>query len=89
MRINWKLRFKNPVFWAHLAVSVILPILTCFGLNFEQMTTWGALGSLLVEAIKNPVVVVAVIVSVWNFIVDPTTKGISDSTRALSYDKPN
>ena len=88
MKINWKVRFKNPVFWAEIAVAILLPILTYFGLKWEDMTTWAALGNLFVEAVKNPVVVVAVIVSLWNAITDPTTKGISDSTRALGYDKP-
>jgi phi LC3 family holin len=27
--------------------------------------------------------------AVWNAINDPTTKGLSDSERALTYDKPN
>ena len=52
------------------------------------MTTWAVLGKLLLEIVKNPVVVVSVVISVVNAITDPTTKGISDSTRALGYDKP-
>jgi len=28
-------------------------------------------------------------VSVWNAINDPTTKGLADSARAMTYDKPN
>lgn len=88
MKINWKVRFKNPVFWAQIAAAILLPILTYFGLKWEDMTTWAAIGDLLLEAVKNPVVVVSVLVSLWNTINDPTTKGISDSTRALGYDKP-
>ena len=86
--INWKVRVKNPTFWTGIALAVLLPILSYFGLNWEDMTTWGALGNLFVEAIKNPVVVISVAVSVWNAIIDPTTKGISDSKQALTYDKP-
>ena len=88
MKINWKVRFKNPVFWANLASAVILPILAYMGLNWSDMTSWAALGNVLLEAIKNPVVVVAVIVSVWNQINDPTTKGLSDSKQALTYTTP-
>ena len=27
MKINWKVRFKNPVFWFNLAAAVFLPML--------------------------------------------------------------
>jgi phi LC3 family holin len=53
------------------------------------MTSWAALGGIFLEAIKNPVILASVIVSVWNAINDPTTKGLSDSYRAMTYDKPN
>lgn len=88
MKINWKVRLKNPVFWVQVAVAVILPILTYLGLSWEDMTTWPALGCVLMEAIKNPVIVVAVIVSVWNAVNDPTTAGFGDSSQALTYKEP-
>lgn len=88
MKINWKVRFKNPIFLAELAMAVLLPILTYMGLSWEDMTTWVALGSVFVEAVKNPVVVVSVIVSVWNAINDPTTAGLSDSANAMTYEVP-
>lgn len=89
MNINWKVRIKNPVFWAQIAVAIFLPILTHLGLSWEQITTWGALWGLIVQAVNNPVIVVAVIVSLWNAIIDPTTTGLSDSTQAMSYTKPS
>ena len=88
MKINWKVRIKNPVFWVEVAAAIILPILAHLGFNWEDMTTWGALWGILLEAVKNPVIVVAVIVSVWNAITDPTTAGISDSSQALTYEEP-
>lgn len=89
MKINWTVRFKNPVFWAELAAAVLLPILTHMGMNWEDMTTWTALGVMLLNAVKNPVIVVAVAVSVWNALNDPTTKGINDSALAMTYTTPN
>ena len=89
MNINWKVRVKNPVFWANLAAAIVLPILTYLGMSFGDMTSWPALGHALLEAVKNPVILVSVLVSVWNLITDPTTKGIGDSSRALSYTKPS
>ena len=88
MKINWKIRFKNPVFIANLALAVLMPILTYLGLSWQDMTTWAALGGVFVDAIKNPVVCVSVAVSVWNAINDPTTSGLSDSKDALTYTIP-
>ena len=88
MKINWSVRVKNPLFWAEIAASILLPILAHMGLNWADMTSWAALGEVLFSAIQNPVIVVAILVSVWNAITDPTTKGISDSAQALTYSKP-
>lgn len=88
-KINWKVRFKNPVFLVQIVLAVFGPILAYFGLMWEDMTTWGAILDLLVGAVKNPVVVVAVVVSVANAINDPTTKGLADSTNARVYIRPN
>ena len=88
MEINWKVRFRNPLFWAELAAAIVLPVLTCLGLRWEDMTTWAALGGVLLEAVKNPVILVSVAVSLWNAVNDPTTRGISDSDRAMTYEAP-
>ena len=87
-QINWKVRIKNPVFWVQVAVAVILPILGYFGLTWEDMTSWAEIGDLLLRAVKNPVVIVSVVASVWNAINDPTTAGLKDSQRAMAYEKP-
>ena len=88
MKINWKVRAKNPVFWVQIVVAIVLPMLAHLGLAWEDMTTWAALGDVLLDAIKNPVIVVAVVISVWNAINDPTTAGLGDSSQALTYEKP-
>ena len=88
MKLNLKVRFKNPVFIAQLVLAILTPILAYAGLTASDMTTWKALGDLLIGAISNPYVLSLVIVSVWNALNDPTTKGIGDSVNALSYDAP-
>lgn len=88
MKVNWKVRFKNPVFIAQLILSVLTPILAYAGLTIQDITTWGALGNLLVSALSNPYVLGLVIVSVWNAVNDPTTAGVSDSVNALTYEEP-
>ncbi len=86
--INWKVRLKNPVFWVQIIVAIVLPILAYLGLSWDDMTSWAALGGIFLEAVKNPVILVSVVVSLWNAVNDPTTKGISDSAQAMTYDKP-
>ena len=88
MKINWSIRWKNPVWWAELALAVLAPVLAHAGMAWEDVTTWAALGGLLLEAVKSPVVVVAVLVAAFNALTDPTTPGISDSERALEYTEP-
>ena len=88
MKINLTVRFKNPQFWINLAVSVFGIILAYFGLNWSEMTTWGSIGHILIDSVKNPVVVFAVLACVWNALNDPTTKGLSDSAKALTYTEP-
>lgn len=89
MKINWKVRAKNPVFWKNIAIAIVLPILTYLGVNWTDITTWSAFIDLFAQAVSNPVIVVAVLCSVWNAINDPTTVGYSDSEKALTYTKPN
>lgn len=88
MNINWSVRFKNVVFILQIVASIFVPILAYFGLRWEDMTSWGALWSVLVDAVQNPVVVVSTIVAIINAIPDPTTKGLSDSEQALTYTVP-
>ena len=87
--INWKIRFKNPVFYMQLILAVLTPVLAYMGLTVKDLTTWAAVGNVLLQAVSNPYVLALVLVSVWNAVNDPTTSGISDSTNALTYDKPN
>lgn len=89
MKINWAVRFRNPLWWAQVACAVLLPILAYFGLSWEDMTSWAALGALFVRAVQNPVVVVSVLVSVFNAVVDPTTAGVGDSRLAMTYAAPH
>ena len=87
--INIKVRFRNPVFIAQLILAVLTPIRAYAGLAMQDLTTWKALGDLLLSAVKNPYVLSLVVVSVFNAVTDPTTAGVKDSERALTYDFPH
>lgn len=88
MKLNIPVRLKNPVFWAQLGLAVFTPVLAYFGLTGADITSWPILGQTLLAAISNPYVCALAAVSVWNAINDPTTKGVCDSARALTYSKP-
>ena len=83
MKINWKIRFKNPTWWAQVVASIVMPLVVGMGYGWSDMTSWATLGEVIAAALGNPVVVVAMVVSVFNLITDPTTSGISDSKSAL------
>jgi phi LC3 family holin len=87
--MNLKVRFKNPVFIAQIILAIITPILAYAGLTVQDVTTWAKLGDLLFGAIQNPYVLGLVAVSLWNALTDPTTEGLGDSARAMTYDKPS
>lgn len=87
--INWKVRLRNPMFWAQLVMSVLMPILAYLGLTAEDLNSWARLGEVLLQAVSSPYILGLVIVSVYNAITDPTTSGFTDSKRALTYTKPN
>ena len=88
-KINWKVRAKNPHFWIQVGTAIIVTIIGYAGISGSEVTTWGKLLDLIVMAISNPYCLMLVAAAVWNAINDPTTKGLSDSERALTYDKPN
>lgn len=84
MKINWKVRFKNPLFIAQLGMSILVPILAYAGLTVQDLTTWKALGDLLLGAFSNPYVLGLVAISVYNAVLDPTTRGLNDSLNVLN-----
>lgn len=87
-KINWKVRVKNPVFWFQIVAAIFATILAYAGLSGSEITTWPKLFELIVDALKNPYCLFLVAVAVWNAINDPTTKGVSDSNQALTYEEP-
>lgn len=88
MKINWKIRAKNPQFWLQVALAIAVPIGGYFGITGADITTWGALWNVIVDAVSNPYVLFIIGVSLYNSVLDPTTRGLSDSRRALNYDEP-
>lgn len=83
MKVNWKVRFKNKNFWLMIIPALLLMVqlvldLFCVKLDF------GELGNKLKE-IVNAIFAVLAILGIVN---DPTTAGVGDSERALTYSEP-
>ena len=87
--INWKIRFQNPTFIFELVIAIFSPILLYVGMDFQDLTSWGAVFELIKTAYSNPVLLCMVIWSVYVAIVDPTTKGSRDSHYALNKESIN
>lgn len=89
MKLNIKVRLRNPVFITQLILAVFTPILAYAGLTAQDLTTWKALADLIIGAVSNPYVLALAAVSTYNAFNDPTTAGIlSDSNQAMTYTKP-
>lgn len=88
-QINFKVRFRNPVFIVQIILAILTPILAYAGLTMQDITSWATLGNLLLNAISNPYVLGLVAVSVWNAVNDPTTRGVYDGVVGMSYDEPS
>ena len=83
MKINWKVRVKNKMFWTAFIPAILLLIqvvAAVFGISLDL----GALGGKLMDVV-NAAFSLLVILGV---VADPTTAGMSDSTQAMTYDTP-
>ena len=86
--INWKVRIHNPQFWIMIFLAVASPVSVYFNVTGTDLTTWGNVFDLVLAIVKNPFVLFSIGVSVYNAVIDPTTKGVKDSQNALNYKKP-
>lgn len=83
MEINWKVRIKNKVFWMAVVPALAMvaqAIAAIFGFELDLSTLTGK-----ILAVVDAVFALLVILGI---VVDPTTGGIGDSERALTYLKP-
>lgn len=81
--INWKVRIKNVHFWEAFIPAVILAIQMIAAIFGFQLDLSDLSGKII--AAVDAVFAVLAIMGVVN---DPTTKGLSDSEQALTYNKP-
>ena len=82
MKINLKVRFKNPVFWLTVIPAVITFVYTVLG-------AFDVVPALSQDVVVNIITALISALTTIGVLVDPTTKGVGDSERALGYDRPS
>lgn len=78
IKINWKARFKNKTFLVSLCALIISFI-------YEVLSLIEIVPIVSENDILQIVYIIINILGVMGVIIDPTTKGIGDSERALTY----
>ena len=83
MNINWIVRIKNKQFWISVIPAIALvvqAVAAVFGFTFDFSNLVGKLLA-VVDAVFALLVILGIVV-------DPTTAGVGDSIRAMSYNEP-
>ncbi len=81
MGINWKLRFQNKVTCTAIVVQVIALVYAILGMC-------GIVPAIGENQILDVCYMFIELLCLLGIVVDPTTKGISDSTQAYNYEQP-
>ena len=81
MRINLKVRMKNPVFW----LTIVPALATCI---YTILGVFGIVPSISEETFVNGFTALITALTTLGVLVDPTTKGLGDSVRAIDYTEP-
>ena len=79
MKINWKVRFKNKAF----VVSFVTVVVTFV---YQILSLLGIAPALSESVVMNLITTVINALVMLGVLVDPTTKGIKDSDRAMTYE---
>lgn len=82
MKLNLKVRMKNPVFWLTIIPAVIAFVYSIIGI-------FGIVPSISEDVVVNALTAIVTALTTLGVLVDPTTSGVSDSERAMTYDEPN
>ncbi len=81
MKINWKVRLQHKQFWVSLIALLLVLANQTAGIFNVDITIYNAQITAISETILS-------ILGLLGIIIDPTTRGISDSTQAMDYNKP-
>lgn len=82
MRINWQVRLRNKTWLLAMLAAIVAFVYQLLGLL-------GVVPAVSQDQITQLIGLVVNILVALGIVVDPTTSGVTDSTRALQYDKPS
>ena len=83
MQINWTVRLKNKAFWLAIIPALLLlvqAVAALFGFSLDL----GEIGNKLIAVVEAVFVVLAIL----GVVADPTTKGVSDNARVMTFEEP-
>ena len=81
MKINWKLRFQNKA-------TLTAIILALVALVYQVLGLFDVVPKISQDELTTVIGMVINLLCLLGIVVDPTTDGVSDSARALTYDTP-
>lgn len=79
--INWKVRLQSGSWWMGIISAVVVAV-------FAILKIFKVETSVTADEIMNVAMLVLMIPAAIGITTDPTTKGVSDSQQALTYDEP-
>lgn len=83
MNVNWRVRLVNRTFWVSIIPAILLVVQLVLDLVGIEMD-FGEWGNKLVAIVD----AIFIVLSIMGIVNDPTTEGLNDSVRAMTYDKP-
>ena len=78
MKINWKQRLRNPVFIVSLSTLVI-------SFTYTLLSAFDIIPKIGQQSVLEMVDMLVKVLAMLGIVVDPTTPGINDSARAMTY----
>lgn len=83
MKINWKVRMKNKMFWLAVVPAFLLILQIVLGWFGYELAA-----DLIGEEAARFINAVFAFLVILGVVVDPTVSGMSDSKQALNYKEP-
>lgn len=74
----WKSRIGKVSFWAAIIVAIFTPILAAAGMDYTELSSWPQLWNLICSALSSPATSIAIAMSLWTAINNPTSSGLGD-----------
>ena len=82
MHINWKVRLQNKTWLLAMLAAIVAFV-------YQVLALCNVVPAVSQDQVTQLIALIINILVALGIVVDPTTTGVTDSTRALHYDKPS